>query len=264
MELSTLVTDIKHIYIYTRVSTEDQVKGGKSKHDDYGLGMQAQVEICSNFYNENLEFDLRTTPQIISDVGSTFNDQGKMVNFDLLLKNLPEKSLIMIVDVSRLGRNIYQTTRNYEIIEKAKSWIYSVNENKIFGKDRGDDLFFFGKSLEAESFSINKSSNTKAIFKIIKDKGGYIGGIPFGMRLRKGKGGVHKLERNPKQSMTIKKIITMYTRGIRVGDIEKSLANNNANNYKGKPIKKSLISRIVRKYKLEQAAISGNIANMQL
>lgn len=264
MELISLIENIKMVYIYTRVSTEKQVKGETNKHDTYGLGMEAQVEICIKFYQEQIEHELRMIPEIISDVGSTFNDQGKMPNFDSMLENLPEGSLILIVDVSRLGRNIYHSIKNYEIIEQKKSWLYSVNENKVFGKIRADDLFFFNKTIEAESFSLNKSVNTKAIFEIIKSKGGHVGGIPFGMKLEKGEHGIHKLKRDTKQGLIIKKVITMYTRGIRVGEIEKVLANNPNNKYRGRPIKKSLISKIVRKYKLEQNTVTRGLSDINL
>ena len=262
MELLSVIEDIKKVYIYTRVSTEKQVKGDTDKYDTYGLGMEAQVQICIRFYQDQIEDQLRMIPEIVSDVGSTFNDQGKMPKFDSMLESLPENSLILIVDVSRLGRNIYHSVRNYEIIEQKKSWLYSVNENKVFGKVRADDLFFFNKTIEAESFSLNKSSNTKAIFDIIRSNGGYVGGIPFGMKLERGPRGVHKLKRDSKQNMIIKKVITMYTRGIKVSDIEKVLANNPANNYRGKPITKSLISRTIRKYKLEQQVVTNEMAEM--
>ena len=115
-----------------------------------------------------------------------------------------------------------------------------------------DDLHFFNKSVAAEAFSTEKSVNSKAIIQLIKEKGGYFGGVPFGVRLKKGNYGIHKLERKPNEQIIIRKIISMNLRGIIVRDIHKYLANNPNNKYRGKAITKSLIISVIRKYKKEQ------------
>lgn len=260
IDYQELTKEINKVYFYTRVSTEKQVK----ENGEDGVGLEAQVMICSSFYSKHFESTLRIIPEIVNDVGSTFNNQNKMPNFDSMVESLPERSLIIIVDISRLGRNVYHTFRNYEKIEQSRSYIISVSDGKVFNRSRMDDLHFFNKSVAAETFSTEKSANSKAIVQIIREKGGYVGGIPFGMRLKKGKHGVHKLERKPNEQIIIKKIITMYLRGIRVSDIHKSLTNNPNNKYRGRPITKSLCSIIIRKYKNEQNKLHFELNNMNI
>lgn len=255
-----LVNKINKVYFYTRVSTEKQVK----EDGQDGVGLEAQVQICSRFYQTHFENQLRMSPEIVFDVGSTFNNQNKMPNFDAMVENLHVGSLIIIVDISRLGRNVYHTFRNYEKIEQSKSFIISVSDGKIFNKSRMDDLHFFNKSVAAEAFSTEKSVNTKAIIELIRERGGHVGGVPFGMKLKRGKHGVHKLEKNPKEQMIIRKIITMYSRGIKLSDIHRSILNNPNNKYRGKPINKSLVCSIIRKYKNEQRHVSDDIDRMNI
>lgn len=171
---------VSEIYIYIRVSTEKQV----NENGINCIGIQAQVNICKKFINARLSY-LNKIPIVISDVGSTFNNQKAMKNFDQLMENLSRYSLILVTDVSRLGRNIYHSFRNYETIEKNNSFIISVNDNKMFGDIRSNDIHFFNKSIEAESFSLEKSINMKARNEIIREAGGHIGGFPFGMMRKK-------------------------------------------------------------------------------
>jgi hypothetical protein len=224
-------------FVYTRVSSKSQE--GDSNDNYLGPGIQLQNEICLNAYRGL--FPRRAVPQVRSDTGSTFNNQDKLIELDALIEDLPENSLIVIHDVSRLGRNVYQTFKKvYEPVEQKKSMIYSVTDDRVFGLDRSVDMEFFRKSVEAEAESVNKSKFARSRNEIIRRNGGYVGGVPFGMKSVK-RNGVRKLERDP----SVKRIIAAiqaYDDKTSNAQIRRDLAAKRITNH-GRIIGVSLIKR---------------------
>lgn len=260
MDFQELSREIEKVYFYIRVSTKKQV----NVDNEYNIGIQAQAAICAKYYKRYLEGSLALIPEIVSDVGSTFNNQDSLPNLDRMLRELPEKSLILITDVSRLGRNVYHSIRNYEIIEKSKCYVIAVNENKIFGKYRQDDLYFFQKTIEAESFSIEKSINTKARIELIRERGGHVGGIKFGKRLKKSVNGLHRIENNPKEQLIIRKIIGMHIKKYSGASIKRCLDNNPSNKYRNKPISQGLVYKIIKDYRREQKNLTDHFNTLNV
>lgn len=260
MEFSDVVSEISNVYFYTRVSTVSQIK----ENSIYGIGIEAQSIICAEYFNSKLRHLISKIPEIIQDVGSTYDNQDALVNLDNLLNNLPERSLIIITDVSRLGRNVYQTIKNYEKVEMKRSFIIEANNNKIFALNRADDFHFFHRSLDSEYSSVEKSINTKKRIEIIRRQNGHIGGIPFGKKLVKGRNGVHRLASDPKQQMILRKIISMHRKNTKPKEITSLLANNRSNNYRGVPVKISMVRKIIKEFKRDTNTLNSGIGNISL
>lgn len=181
--------------IYARVSTKKQ-KG----HNEYSIDVQQSI--CSNEYKRL--FPGRDEPKVVSEHGSSFNDQNKLQELDKLIGGMKEGTLLIVHDISRLGRNIYQTIKRvYEPIELKKCYIYSVMEDKFFGVHRLDDVDFFKYSIDAEVESIRKSELTKRRIKVLKSRGSHFGRVPFGKKTVR-ENGILVLKNNPEEQEVIK------------------------------------------------------------
>lgn len=237
---------INRVYIYSRVSTKGQV----DENGEHGIGIQAQKEILSAYYGDDLADQLHYEPVFIQDVGSSFNNQSKLVNLDSMIAEMPVRSLILVHDISRLGRNVYQVFKNiYEPVELKQCMIFSFLENKFFGRNRREDLDFFHATINSEGFSIGKSEAMKAILDYVSRNGGHVGGIPFGKKLKRGVRGIHRLVNDPIQQRAIRRIKSMCDRGKTTREIYNTLAEFPTYNYRGKPISIHKIREIVRLHK---------------
>ena len=248
MDFVAIYKKVEHVYIYTRVSTKKQV----GETNVFNTGIEAQKQICLDYYNEKFRPNLNIEPEIISETGSSFNNEDILVNLDKLIETIPKKSMILIAEISRLGRNIYQVIeRVYKPVEIQESYIISVNDQKVFGYERGDDLYFFTQTIQAESFSIIKSVDTKKRNRLMVNMGGYVGGIPFGKKTRKLDNGVRVLVSKPTEEALIRRIIGYHNKNYTVPRIYELLSNNPRNKYRGKCISKSLIRSILKRYAIE-------------
>lgn len=237
--------------IYVRVSTFYQT--GKKETGKYSSGpaLNGQIEICKRFYNDM--FPNRVDPIIVSDVGSSFNDKYKLVNLDNMINNMDENTLIIIHDISRLGRNVYQTFSNvYESVELKKSKIYSVIDKKLFGHDRLEDMDFFRQSVEAEAESAKRSAIAKERNNYIRSIGGHVGNVPFGKKVKRMKTSGEYMKRvlinDSAQQRSIRDIIRQYEKGFKVSIIKNELIRKKHTN-NGKPISIGVIRGVINKYK---------------
>lgn len=268
MDYQKICAGIKNVYIYTRVSTKNQV----GTNDEYNVGIETQNFICRDYYTEKLEDiiseneDSNPVPTYVQEVGSSFNNEDKLVELTRLIESLPMRSVILISEITRLGRNIYQVIEKvYKPVERKKSLIISVNDEKVFGYNRSDDLYFFQKTIQAESQSIDRSIDSKKRAEIAKRRGSYVGGIPYGMKLKRdNRNKIHKLVRDPKQGAIIRKIIGYYSRGSTPKQIAQILENDPRNKYRGKPITKSLVARIIKNFKKEQNELIDGVSNVTI
>ena len=261
--MDSLITTekVENVFIYTRVSTKKQV----GQNNAYTIGLEAQKQICLDYYNEKFNHNLNITPIFVEDVGSSFNNEDVLKNLDNMIEDLPEKSLIFIAEISRLGRNVYQVIgKVYKPVESKSSFIVSVNDEKIFGYQRADDLYFFNKTIQSEGISIDKSIDSKKRSDLVKRAGGYVGGVPFGKKLKRESNGLHKLVRNSKEETIIRKIIKYYSNNIGPTKIAQILSNDPANKYRGKPISKCLCSHVIRKYKDEQKSLINSLSDIRI
>ena len=253
---------IRKVYIYTRVSTKKQIAGNSSE-----LGLAMQENLLLDLFKElfpgksHEDFDL----ELVSDIGSSFNDQGSLVNLDSLVEVMPEHTLILIHDVSRLGRNVYQVMKNvYEPVELKKSLIYSMIDRKTFGVSRVEDLDFFKLTVESEGFSAVKSDMAIRRNKRIKAMGGYVGGVPYGKTLVRF-GDVRKLAQNRDEAISIKKILSLSSEGKTPKEISNFYrklefadpARYQKYLYRGRPLNVSLIKRVLARHSEPVQEMSG-------
>lgn len=237
--------------IYVRVSSVYQT--GKSNDSKYSSGpvLNGQIEICKRFYNDM--FPRRLDPVVVSDVGSSFNNKNKLVNLDNMINDMEENTLIIIHDISRLGRNVYQTFSNvYESVELKKSKIYSVIDKKLFGNDRLEDIDFFRQSVEAEAESAKRSTIAKERNNYIRSIGGHVGKVPFGKKVRRIKTSGEYMKRvlinDAVQQRSIRKIIQMYNDDFKQSEIKNELAKRGYTNNE-KTITVGIIRGVINKYK---------------
>lgn len=75
---------------------------------------------------------------------------------------------------------------------------------------------------------------------------------------------IHKLVKDGEQCKLMRKIIGYYSKGWSSSNITEILSNDPRNKYRGNPISKSLICRIIRKFKIEQKSLQDSIRNLRL
>jgi DNA invertase Pin-like site-specific DNA recombinase len=199
------------LFIYIRVSTLKQAADDKN-------GLNIQLDACSEYFNNTinkgklkknyLKFNL------YKDIGSSYGYKNKLIMRNKLLQKLSPKSLIIIYDISRIGRNTIETIEFLKKIKKKDSMIYSVTDNLFFNKCKIMDKQFYYKVIDSEKNSDLKSIACKKKISDIKSKGGFIGKVPFGYYCIN-ESGVRKLKENFHEThviLLIKKKIKYYSK----------------------------------------------------
>jgi DNA invertase Pin-like site-specific DNA recombinase len=169
---------IDYIHVYTRVSTGKQ-------STDKKLGLSSQKDVCDKYINKYYANFGLTEIRYHSDIGSSYKNDRILSDMKTMIYKLKSNSLILISEVSRLGRSYKMVESLLKIIKKKKSFIVSVSQNLIFGKTKILDKTFIQKVIESEKESDILSMRTKNIQAYIKNKGGYIGKPPFGYTIKK-------------------------------------------------------------------------------
>jgi DNA invertase Pin-like site-specific DNA recombinase len=178
MEKLTKLTSkpIVSIYTYTRVST------GKQANDDKH-GLSSQSYLCGEYINKFYP-DIK---DVINwrDVGSSYKTHQILPEMSNLLQKIKSNSLLLISEVSRLGRSLKMVDKILKIVRQKKSFIISINENLIYGKTKLNDYHFLKKISHSEKESENLSMRIKNTHNYIRQNGGYIGKPPFGYKIEK-------------------------------------------------------------------------------
>ena len=208
-----------NVFIYIRVSTNKQKSG-----------LDYQLMLCENYANKELKIN---DFKVYDDYGSNYKKQKYLYNFNKLKRNIDNNSLILISEVSRLGRNIHQVFDFLKYIKKKNSQIYSVSENLYFNENSRMDKKFYKKVIESETESDNLSERMKNKYLYIKNNGGYFGRVPYGKLIKKIKG-IPILINNTEEIKIINKILKLYN-------------NNNTKIYKNIITKNECYLRILEK-----------------
>lgn len=213
-----VVTPMDFIHVYTRVSTGKQ--SADKKH-----GLSTQIHLCDEYINK-----FYSTNQQINywrDVGSSYKNDNILPDMKNLLRKLKPNSLILISEVSRLGRNYKMVEQILKIIKKNKSFIVSVGENLVYGKSKLNDDKFIQKIIQSEKESDVLSMRIKNIQKYIKQNGGYIGKPPFGYKIEKNSNNIPILKENPKEIEFVDYIVDLTNECCTYEEIKEKLNNNN-------------------------------------
>lgn len=236
------------VFVYLRVSTKKQVD------EDGGLG--EQNKICSDYLKEN--FPKCKSSDYYSEVGSSYNNKNKLCQLEKIKRNIGENSLIVIRDISRLGRNVFQVFCLLRKIKKTNSHIISINDELCYNYSNLMDKEFFHKVIDSEKDSDLKSINSKKIISRIKNLGGHIGKGFYGTIVIK-KNNIPYLFKNPEEIKIIKLIAEKFISFKNITEIRTFLNDNKIKARNGKLWKNISVKNIINKYYPELLSNKKNL-----
>ena len=190
-------SNINCVFVYTRVST-----GKQSTYEKYSLDTQRYL--CDKYINQ---FYPSINASYYKDIGSSYNTNMILHDMSAMIYKLKPNTLIIISEISRLGRSSKMVEKILEIVKKKKSLIYSISENLIYGKTKLSNDKFIKKVMESEKESDILSMRVKNIQKYIKQNGGYVGKPPFGYKVVKNSRNIPVLKENEEHFKLIDNIV---------------------------------------------------------
>jgi len=190
------------IYIYLRVSTKSQQTESN--------GLDNQKSICEQYIKENYGPISNLNIEYYNDVASSYNNPNALTNLNKLIRKINSNSIIIVGDVSRLGRNCFQVFTLLRKIKKLNSIIVAVNDELIYNNsNRLIDKKFYNKIIEAEHSSDLKSIKSKERAQYIKKNNGYLGKAFYGTQIVK-INNIPKLYKNQNEISNINLMKSQY------------------------------------------------------
>lgn len=194
-----------NFYIYSRVSSASQASDNK-------YGLDSQEEFCEKYLKETYKLTSENIVEKVNyycDVGSSYSNPKSLHQLNLMTKQILPNSLILISEISRLGRNVRQVINLLKNFEDKNCWIISVSEGLCFNKSKLMNKQFYQKTIDAERESDLISIRTKNAYEVIKKSGGYVGNSPYGKKKVK-INGITKLVDNNEEIEIIKIVVGLY------------------------------------------------------
>jgi len=228
------ITNPNSFYIYFRVSTPKQA-------EDNSNGLDIQTKICEKY----ALCSFKTKENQINyycDIGSSYNNKSDLPQLRKMLRDLVPNSVILIHDVSRLGRNTFQVFSVLKRIRDLKCYIISVKDYIVFGINKMSDKTFYHQVVNSETESDVKSLKTIDRIKRFKIQKIHFGKIPFGYKIIN-----KKLVKNISEQNIIKTFSAKY-------DEYKSFSkladyyNKTTMLYRGKPWTTNNIRYLINKF----------------
>lgn len=169
MSLFGNINIAKPTIIYTRCSTKNQSNPYLNTCSN-----DIQLNKCSDFCNTNKFKIIKSVSEICS--ARTGNKQKELLN----LINSNDNINLVIFDISRFSRNIFEGTELLKKCSDKKITIYSLKENICTNNPNNMKMFYMGLS-NAQNESDDLSHRIKESIKFRKMKGIFIPGrIRFG------------------------------------------------------------------------------------
>lgn len=229
-----------NIYVYFRVSTYSQTYKTN--------GLEEQNNICQNYLNfnfSNFDGDI----EFYTDVASSYNNKNILTNLNKIIRKITSQtnSLLIVRDISRLGRDTFQVFNLLKKIKKSKSYIIGIEENLCYNYSKLMDRKFSHIIIDSEEHSDNKSIKSSNRINNILINGGYVGRVPFGCMIIK-KNNIPYIYKNPDEINTLKMIKEIF---LKYKSILKTMDYLNSNNIKYRnDIKwnESIIKNYLKKY----------------
>lgn len=149
---------MKKALVYTRVSTPKQANS-----------LQGQFNYIKDYMRNRYELD-----RSYEDIGSG----SDISNFNINRLKNHNNSLILIRDISRLGRNSLQVTGLINRLREQNNRIYSIIEGVY-----DSNPYFLDRIIEAQRQLKVQKDIQKTAIETIKKNGGYIGRSPYGYKI---------------------------------------------------------------------------------
>ena len=210
-----------YIYVYLRVSTQAQTYKTN--------GLEKQNEICQA-YIKNIFPELTNSVEFYTDVGSSYNCKNILTNLNKIMRKLSTQTnaLLLIRDISRLGRETFQVFNLLKKIKKSNSYIIGIEENLCYNYSKLMDRKFSYSIIKSEECSDIKSiKSTNRINKIISNNG-YIGRVPYGCMVVK-KNNIPYIYKNPNEIIILRMIKQVF---LKYKNIPKTVKYLNTKNFK--------------------------------
>ena len=164
-----------------------------------------------------------------------------------MIRKLKPNSLIVISEVTRLGRNYKMVERILKTIDKKKSYIVSISENLVYGITNRKNKEFIYKVIDSERESDAISRRVKNAQQYIKKNGGYIGKAPFGYKIIKNSRNIPVLKENAEDFNRIDCIVNLSNDCYNYDEIANIMNTKNLF-YKNKLWNASKIKGILNKF----------------
>lgn len=236
--LEKLKESTESYHIYTRTSTMGQT--------EERFGREYQVSLCENFLKTKFNVNARNVYHL-HEIGSSYNQKNKLIDLKEKVEDVEEYSLIVVSEISRLGRDAFQV---FDVLKSAydnKCRIISVMEKLIFNLDRKMNTLFYEKVIDSIKESDRLSNRVMAAQDMIRANGGHIGRAPYGMKLVKKKLPNGKLiniiEPNKIEQQVKTKIRALYNQTHSLVDTRREIYRHIATN-RLKPLSAFMINSI--------------------
>lgn len=198
MELNNYGIKPNKIYVYLRVSTKSQI------HQSNGL--DEQNKICSEFIKNNFKGIM---VNYFTEIGSSYNNKSKLPILNKIIRFFEPNSLLVVRDISRLGRNTFQVFTLLKKIKKLNSYIVGINDGLCYNYSRLMDREFSHKIIDSETDSDKKHLIATKRINSIKNAGGYLGRAPYGT-IKIKSNNIPFLYKNPSEINVIDLMKKMY------------------------------------------------------
>ncbi len=227
-----------YVYVYLRVSTRAQT------HKSNGL--EEQCKVCQDYLKKN--FPQNEIFKYYTDIGSSYNEKNILMNLNKLVKEVSfeKNSLILVRDISRLGRNTFQVFNMLRKLKKANSHIIGIEENLCWNHTRLMDRKFSHAVIDSEENSDFKSIKQSNRIKAIRAVGGHIGNAPYGTQVIKNNN-IPYLYKNLNEINILRTIKTEFLKCLSIEKTTDYLNNKKIKN-RGKKWSPNQISYILKKY----------------
>ena len=204
------------LYVYVRVSTDQQVESG--------AGLSAQRDACQQWAEkQGLVIDTVFSEEGVS--GSTSLEKRPVLAE--VISYLKKGDILLISRRDRLGRDLMHVTMIEAAINRKKAKVISVAEEGASGEDPSSILMKNMLDVLSQYERNTIRARTKAAMQAKKRKNERVGHIPFGFRLSDD--GVH-LEECPEEISILIQIKELMKQGLSTRKIAVEMNNRQAFN----------------------------------
>lgn len=201
-------------YIYIRVSgmlqlsheQYETITGKKMKKRDYEekFGVHISPEIQENKCRTLCEKNNWKVIDVQSDLAKSGKESKMRLGLHSIISRLEKGDAFVVYSVSRFSRSFHDAHEIFSIIDRKEAFIVSATEEHVDTRNHVGRLVFTIMLHISEQYRLNLSQNIKDAFKRKKDRGEYVGGIPYGKTYNKE---TKKLEINKEEAEMIEKIL---------------------------------------------------------